>query len=245
MGEHDAFIAPSPASTAAFLAVIALVLGAMITAVRRAMPERRNALTFAVLGWAAITALPSASGIVRSLESPAPLIAFFAVCNVTALVVALSPIGRRIAALPLTALIGFQAFRLPLELVLHRWHAEGSIPVQMTFGGHNFDVVTGTLALALAVYGIGREIPRAWAWGFNVMGSALLLAVMTIALTSSPVPARLYSGQPLLLGYYFPYAWIVPLAVAPALAGHVIVFRALLARTEASPPRRLDPRTAP
>ena len=55
------------------------------------------------------------------------------------------------SGLPIAALVGVQAFRLPLELVLARWKNQGVIPVQMTFEGHNFDIVTGVLALVTAV----------------------------------------------------------------------------------------------
>ena len=60
--------------------------------------------------------------------------------------------GRRFAdKLPLVALIGFQAFRLPLELVMHRAAAAGIMPNVMMFTGYNFDIVTGATALPLAL----------------------------------------------------------------------------------------------
>ncbi len=229
MGELVHWVRPSLGATVAFLAVVTLVVVAIAVGLARALPRRRAVAWGGLALWVGLTALPSASGVVRAIDGPGPLIAFFAISNLTALALALSPVGARLAELPVGALVAFQAFRLPLELVLHRWHAEGAIPVQMTFEGHNLDIVTGVLALVLGLWATRAPLPRAAAWLFNLVGSALLLAVMFIALTSSPVPARLYDGPPLLLGYFFPYAWIVPLCVAPALAGHVVLFRALVA----------------
>jgi hypothetical protein len=69
--------------------------------------------------------------------------------------------------------------------------------------------------------------PKRWAiWGFNLIGSALLLNVGVIAVTSSPVALRRYlSDPPLLLAYHVPYGFIVHVCVAGALFGHLLVFR--------------------
>jgi len=232
MGGLERWVEPSAGSTAAFLAVIALVSTALLYGASRAFPRRRLAVGAALFAWLALTAAPSATGLVREVDGPAPLIGFFAVSNLTALALGLSPVGRRLAGLPAVALVGFHAFRLPLELVLHTWWTEGVVPVQMTFHGHNLDILTGDSALILAGLALWPPLPWAVLWGFNLLGTGLLLAVMVIATTSSPVPLRLYGDPPLLLGYFFPYAWIVPLCVAPALLGHVVLFRSLLAGRE-------------
>jgi hypothetical protein len=123
-------------------------------------------------------------------------------------------------------LITAQGFRLPLELVLHTWEAQGVIPVQMTFEGHNFDIVTGILALVIGPLALRGTAPRAAIWLFNLVGSALLLAVMLIAVLSTPLPIRQYMNEPaVLLAFYFPYGWIVPICVGGALFGHLLVFR--------------------
>jgi hypothetical protein len=59
----------------------------------------------------------------------------------------------------------------------------------------------------------------------------LLAIVMFIALTSNPFPFRQYmNGPQVLLVYDFPTSWIVSVAVAGALLGHLVLFRKLLAR---------------
>jgi hypothetical protein len=57
---------------------------------------------------------------------------FAAAMNAVSLGVGFSPIGRWLSLLPLPALVAFQGFRLPLELVLHSWVAQGVIPSTMT-----------------------------------------------------------------------------------------------------------------
>jgi hypothetical protein len=125
------------------------------------------------------------------------------------------------------ALVAFQAFRLPLELVLHRWALEGTIPLTMTWTGDNWDIVSGIVALVAAPF---AHRHRVVAWGANVVGIILLLNVIRVALLSSPLPFAWMVTPPLLLALHLPYAWIGPVCVGGALAGHIVLTRALLRR---------------
>ena len=92
---------------------------------------------------------------------PPPMVIWFASMMVMTLALAWSPFGRRFAdKLPFVALIGFQAFRLPLELIMHRAAVAGIMPNVMSFTGYNFDIVTGATALPLALYAWRRPLPR-------------------------------------------------------------------------------------
>ena len=51
-----------------------------------------------------------------------------------------------------------QAFRLPLEMILHGLYDSGDLPVQMTWSGLNFDVVTGATAALLGLVGLRRPL---------------------------------------------------------------------------------------
>src|SRR5690606_22338112 len=149
-------VMPSAWSTVLFVVIVLFVCGATVVGVRLSAPadeavdttRRWMVGTVLLLGaWLAITAAVMGSGVLAQGGMPPPMMLFFAVSNLLALVFALSPAGARLARLPAWALVGFQSFRLPLELVLHQWMVEGVLPVQMTFEGHNFDIVTGLFAL--------------------------------------------------------------------------------------------------
>lgn len=236
----------STISTLAFLSIViavavAFVLGVRVSTLRLDHdPQRANrhalSATLAVVFYALLTAVVAGSGLLER-EGPVPLLMpFIAACNLLAVGLAFSRLGTRLStALSIAALVGFQAFRLPLELVLHRWYGEGVIPAQMTFEGHNFDILSGIGAIVL--FFALRHGAAGWRsiLAYNLMGTGLLITVATIAVLSSPVPFRAYPGEPtLVLAYNPPYTWILPFCVSGALFGHLLVFRWLWANRGAA-----------
>jgi hypothetical protein len=233
-----AFVEPAPWSTYAFVALVLALCAAFVVGVHRAgrlsgePPAVTRLLTLRVtrltVAWLAVTAGVSASGVLETPVLPPPALGFLFGSVLVPAVVALSPLGTRLLALPLWALIGFQVFRLPLELILHRWAADGTLPPQMTYDGDNFDILTGVLALPAAALAAARPALRWPIWAWNVLGFALLANVSRVAVLSSPIPFRTYLNEPpVLLAFHAPYSWIVPFCVGGALLGHILVFRAL------------------
>jgi hypothetical protein len=154
---------------------------------------------------------------------------YFIVCNAFAVVLVLSPVGARFSrVIPIAWLVGVHTFRLPLELVLHSWYEQGSLPIQMTYAGDNWDIATGITAIALGL-GMPRMRPRVRYWSslaFTGLGLVLLVRVMKIAVTSTPWPLRRYMNDPpVLLGFHAPYTWIVPICVGGALFAHGVMLR--------------------
>jgi hypothetical protein len=218
---------------AAFLVVVAAVIAAWIAAVYRAYvddPRRARLTSYFALGfsaWLASLSALVASGALSALPLRG-LPFFFGSIFAVSLGVALSPLGARLAArLALGALVGFQAFRLPLELVLHEWAARGTIPGSMTWTGQNWDILSGAVALVAAPFASRH---RALAWVANIVGGVLLLNVIRVAVLSSPLPFAWDVQPKLLLALHLPYMLIGPVCVGGALAGHVVLTRALMRR---------------
>ena len=219
----------SPGSLAAFVAILLAVMGALLWAVQRTF--RSTTITALAAGgfslWLGAQAALVASGRMTSLPlNGLPL--FFGPILVVWIGLGVSPVGRQMAsAVPLTALVAFQAFRLPLELVLHAWAAQGVIPMTMTWTGQNMDIVSGAIALAcaplVARYPVAARIA-------NGIGLALLLNIMRVAVLSAPVPFGWGVQPPLLLPFHLPYAFIGPVCVGGALFGHIVLTRALWKR---------------
>jgi hypothetical protein len=150
---------------------------------------------------------------------------------VAAVALGVSPLGARLArGLPLAALVGFQAFRLPLELIMDRAARSGAMPVQMSFEGYNFDIVTGASALVVAWLIVAGRAPRALIVAWNVVGIALLATIGVIAVASTPL-LHAFGTAPQQLNIWVataPFVWLPTVFVACAIAGHIVLSRRLL-----------------
>ncbi len=180
------------------------------------------------IGWLAITWIVADQGLLRRWEvTPPPIFLLAAAVVVLALRIALGSYGERLAAgLPLWTLVAVQSFRLPLETAMHALYERGMMPEQMSYSGRNFDIVTGITALVIALV-VRRRPNRALVLAWNVVGTMLLLNIVTIAIASTP---RLrYFGDDRLNVFvtYPPFVWLPAVMVLAALAGHLLIFRAL------------------
>jgi hypothetical protein len=177
----------------------------------------------------AATWIAAASGILRQWERiPPPFALLVAAIVALAFAVSFSRFGTRIATtIPLWALMFAQSFRLPLELAMHGMYARGIMPVQMTYTGLNFDIITGATAIPVAVLCatgyIGRRTVATW----NVLGLLLLINVVTVAILGTP--RFRYFGDDHLNVWVTspPFVWLPAVMVLAALAGHLLIFRAL------------------
>jgi hypothetical protein len=217
---------------AAFVAIVIVVAAALPVGTwwayrRLQLPAARPTLlvTIFLIAYLALFSASVATGVIESHPMPGVPI-LLAGSLLVALMLGLSSPGRQLATrLPLAALVAFQVFRLPLELVLHTWADQGTIPPTMTWTGQNFDVVTGIVALLAAPLAT-RWRPAAWI--ANVVGILLLINVGRVAVMSSPLPFAWGVQPPLQLAMHLPYALIIPVCVGGALTGHVVLTRALL-----------------
>ena len=220
----------SAVSLLAFVIICAAVVcaffgGVWLSARRESVNPLRRTLLVAVgtVLWLSAICFIVESGWLRGEQRR--LLLFAAAMNAVCLAVGLTAVGRWLSLLSLPALVAFHGFRLPLELVLHSWVAQGVIPETMTWSGRNWDIVSGVIAL-VATRLCRRSI--VWAWIANVVGLVLLVNVMRVAVLSSPVSFGWPVTPKLELIYHLPYALIIPICVGGALIGHVALSRTLL-----------------
>jgi hypothetical protein len=196
--------------------------------------SRFGVLTIVLVFWLVVPAVLASRGVLdRYSPLPAPALVLVGLITIGTVVLAFSRIGSHMAAIPLAGLVGYQVFRVAVEWILHELYTEGVVPVQMTYAGRNFDVVSGVLAAGLGLWlWTGRRstwLVAAW----NIMGLALLANIVTIAILSTPVPFRSFlNDPPNLLPSTFPYVWLPSFLVQAALFGHLLVFRAIRSSRE-------------
>jgi hypothetical protein len=230
-------------ATAAFVVIPVLLLAVLMwgTAIAWKRSQRTSAgaalaVGGAVAAWMTLTWLLAESGALRDWNAVPPRIGLL-VLAIAAIscAIAFSSLGRALTRhLPLWTLIAVQSFRLPLELAMHTMAERGVMPEQMTFSGStgsNFDMLTGLTAITVAMaLARGSTGGRLFAWLWNIVGLALLVNVVTIAIVSTPTFAWFGQDQLNVWVTYPPYVWLPAVMVTAALTGHLMIFRALISK---------------
>jgi len=198
---------------------------------RRQTNRLQIRLALGAVAWLAITLWVSAAGVLRHFErQPPPMLFLVAAVFALAGWLAFSWIGDLVVRhTSWVALVGLQGFRLPLELLMHRAYVEGIMPVQMSYSGRSFDIVSGATAIVLALALARFQVPRWVIAVWNVLGTVLLVNILVIAIASMPMfhwfgmdRLNVWVADP-------PFVWLPAVLVLSALAGHLLMFRKLRA----------------
>lgn len=216
------------------MAILALLVAAMfVLGVARSGASRRT-ISLASAGdaaWLSATYALGASGVLLRFDlKPPPMTLLMVAVAAVGLGVGASRLGAALASLPIAALVGAQAFRLPLELLMHQAAVDGTMPMQMSFSGWNFDIVTGASAIVVAVLARRSLAPRWVLLAWNALGTALLAGIIGIAAASTPVFAA-FGSEPGKLNTWIahaPFTWLPTVLVAAAIVGHTVLWRRLL-----------------
>ena len=191
-----------------------------------ALAGRTTVFTLSILLWMLLAALLARSGVFNRFSSTPPPITLFLLCGFAGTVaIGSSRWVRHLISLPLGMLVGFEAFRILVELLIHRSSTVGLAPPQMTWSGYNFDVVTGVTALLLAPF--ARVAPKGLLIAWNCLGLTLLVVVIVIAAASFPSRFQFMHPDNTWVSD-FPYVWLPSILVTAALLGHLVIFRKLV-----------------
>lgn len=222
---RNAFMRPLPAEPT-FLLQSGFVAVGVLLVVMFAVAQKSWVVLIAGAAWLLLTGMLARSGLLADFSSTPPRIALLLFPAILlAVFLGFSKFGTRLALMSLTFLIGFQAFRIAVELLIHRAAQEGIAPPQMTWTGLNWDILSGISALLL--FPFARRIPR---WGiltWNGLALALLLWIVGVAVLSFPGAFQRLKPDNVWVAY-FPFIWLPTVAVTSALLGHVALFRRLL-----------------
>lgn len=124
-------------------------------------------------------------------------------------------------------LVLMQSFRIAVEIFLFAAYIKKILPEQMTFGGWNFDIITGLLALPVGYYCfIKKSWPRFVVVLFNIMGLLLLINVLVIAMLSMPTAFRYFTNEPstAIVGS-LPFIYLPSVLVVMAYTLHIFSLR--------------------
>ena len=188
----------------------------------------RNTL-IVTLFWAILLTVLSLSGFFADFSALPPRIGLAVLLPLPiVLIFAFSRTGTEwLRLVPPQRLVYWQSFRILVEIVLWVNYMRGLIPVQMSFEGRNFDVLSGLLAIPVAYYCfVRRSWPRWIVVAYNIAGLGLLLNIIIISVLSMPTPLRYFHNEPAntLLGH-FPYIFLPGILVPLAYSLHILSLR--------------------
>jgi hypothetical protein len=212
-----------------FIATVAAIIAVLVWAFHRLQGQRYA--VYALLGsmlWLALSGGAALSGVLADFSARPP--AFALLLSASLLLtcsLAFSAVGdRMVTVLGIVPLIAFQVFRLPVELFLHGMYQAGIAPVQMTYAGLNYDILSGLSAPIVAYLAWRGILGRRGILIWNLAGLALLATIVTVAILSAPFPFRQFHNEPAnTFVTHFPYVWLPAVLVQAALLGHLLVFR--------------------
>ncbi len=214
-----------------FVAAIALGL-IWMGAARLRVPARTRygtaaTLSAALIAWLAAAQYLAAQNVyyASSNSPPTILLGLLIPLIVAAVSFRLSPsIASLVSAIPLPWIVAAQVYRVGGGIFLVLW-ADGRMPWQFALPAGIGDVMTGAIAVAVAIM-LTRKAPRAheaaYAWCFFGIGD-LVVAVTMGALTSPGLPHLLAHDAPNLLITSYPLVMVPTFAVPLALMLHGLV----------------------
>lgn len=151
------------------------------------------------------------------------------------LLIAFSHKGTKLLqSVPPQWLVLMQSFRILVELLLWFAFMADKLPVQMTFEGRNFDVITGILALPVGYILLKKKTYASkLAIVFNITGILLLLNILVIAVLSMPTSFRYFMNEPTnTLVARFPFILLPGVLVPIAYTLHIFSLRQLLVKKQ-------------
>jgi hypothetical protein len=187
-------------------------------------------LSFVVLFWLLGTAMMAGEGQLENFDQfPPTVMVVISMAVIMTFLLAFSKTGLYlIEGIGIVWLVGFQGFRVLVEVFLHQMYLDGIVPQQMTYSGLNFDILAGLSALLMAWQIARKKVGPKAILIWNILGLALLLNIVVIAILSMPTPLRYFHNEPAnTFITQIPYIWLPAFQVQAALLGHLLVFRAL------------------
>jgi hypothetical protein len=180
-----------------------------------------------VIGWGAFILGVSATGFFTNFDTFPPRLIVALIVPLVAIILAVrsGAVKELLQLVPARNIVRLQVFRVFVELLIWASFALNQLPVQMTFEGLNFDVLSGIFAPIVAYWLVNN---RTALYIYNYVSLALLINIVTIAILSTPVPFRVFMNEPAnLLVTKFPFILLPGMLVPLAYGLHFLSLRQL------------------
>jgi hypothetical protein len=214
---------------AGFLLLTFIYFGLLLKELKLALPKTSfslekqkkifNKTIFLLIVWFIVVSALSLTGFIQDFTSLPPK--FFIVLIIPLITIIILTFSKTLKAIlraiPQENIIRLQSFRVFVEILLWLLFIKNILPVQMTFEGRNFDVLSGLTAPVFAYLSFKKSLSKTALVIWNVLCLGLLINIVIIALLSAPTPFRVFMNEPAnTIVTYFPVvllpAFLVPLA---------------------------------
>ncbi len=213
-----------------FYIPVLFIITTMITLYFIAKAFRFSKIIVAILvGWLTLQAVIASTGFYTNTTSLPPRFLLAILPPVAAVILMFSSIkGRQIIdSLSAGTLTLLHIVRIPVEIMLLLLFIHKTIPVEMTFEGRNFDIVSGITAPVVYYLGFVKQkmkpgVVIAW----NIGCILLLVNIVATAVLSVQFPFQQFGfDQPNIAVLYAPYVWLPCFIVPSVLFCHLVVIR--------------------
>ena len=188
-------------------------------------------ITIAVLlVWTLFLSFWSLSGMMGEFGMyPLNVMPVVAITLITILIITFSKTFKEVFIhIPQQNLIRLQSFRIFVEVLLWALFITNIAPVQMTFEGLNFDILTGISAPVIAFLISKQSISKTGVVIWNLVCLGLLINIVTVAIISMPTPLRIFMNDPAnTIVTQFPVSLLPGLLVPLAYGLHFFSLRQL------------------
>jgi hypothetical protein len=190
-----------------------------------------NGTLIGLIGWAIATSILSSSGVLSDFSTfPPKLIIVLIIPLITVIwLVRTKEVKEILIHTPPESIIWIQSFRIVVEILLWRLYVDNLAPIQMTFEGRNFDILSGLTALVVAYLVANNKISSPLVIAWNLACIAILVNIVAIAILSMPTPFRVFMNEPAnTIVAKFPIVWLPALLVPLAYGLHFLSLRQYL-----------------
>ena len=190
-----------------------------------------NGTLIGLIGWAIATSVLSWSGVLSDFSTFPPKLIIVLIIPLIAIIwlVRTKEVKEILIHTPPESIIWIQSFRIVVEILLWRLYVDNLAPIQMTFEGRNFDILSGLTALVVAYLVANKKISSPLVIAWNLTCIAILVNIVAIAILSMPTPFRVFMNEPAnTIVAEFPIVWLPALLVPLAYGLHFLSLRQYL-----------------
>ena len=221
-------------TTIIFYGALLKVFRSAVGKINRTESQKKKIFVTLVAGiflWLLVTAALSLSGFLSDFSTVPPRLLITIIIPLLAIIILMNQkvTGEIVRLIPLHTLVYLQVFRVFVEILLWALYEQNLLPVQMTFEGRNFDVISGLTAPLIGVLLQRQKISNTVVIVWNFICLGILINIVVTALLSVPSPFRYFMNEPAnTIVAEFPIVWLPALLVPLAYGLHFLSLKQLL-----------------